>query len=118
MGSAQSGWSRFDTLGSTLYVAETEEIAFAELLAPYARILGGKDPLAKDAAALGLSLREFIAEVAADWDEASFMQMGHVMAAWRNRRLLYTLTLDDCGYWVDIEHRRQHRRDPRRAGRR
>ena len=55
---SRSAWSRYDTLGSTVYLAVTEEIAFAEMLAPYARKLGDFDPLSKDAEALGLPLQD------------------------------------------------------------
>lgn len=56
-------WNRFDTPGSTIYLADSEEIAFAEMLSTYALKLGQKHPLQKDADFLGMGLEEFYCPV-------------------------------------------------------
>ena len=103
-GASRSDWSRYDTVGTTIYLADTEEVAFAEMLAPYARRLGARDALSKDARALGMTLQEFIAAISQEWDEQSFLQQGHLPSSWRTRRQLYEAEMRTPGPWVDIEH--------------
>lgn len=103
-GSDRSGWGRFDTTGSTVYFASSPETAFQEVLSPFAQQLGGRSSLEKDAAALGLSLVDFLAAVGREWDESSFMGRGSLPAQWRVRRRLYHLRLAEPGWWVDIGH--------------
>lgn len=103
-GATRSDWSRYDVPGTTIYLAETEQIAFAEMLAPYARLLGSNDSLRKDAHSLGMTIEDFIAEVSREWDEQAFMQQGHLPGSWRTRRLLYRAETRTSGPWVDIEH--------------
>src|SRR5665647_442498 len=85
-----SDWNRWDTIGRTIYLAESLEAAYAEALAPFRRRTGdGSDPLEADAAAIGLTLEEFIALVEADCGECSFMRTGNLPASWRHARGVY-----------------------------
>lgn len=99
-----SNLSRYDTAGRTLYAAGSPEVAFIEVLAQFSRELGsGDDPLRKDAEAIGLTLEEFLEQVAAEWAERHFMNMGCVPKSWRERRALYSLELPADGWWIDVE---------------
>ena len=76
--------------------------AFDEALAGFRRRLGGRDSLARDAAAVGLSVAEFLRAVDEDWAELGVMVPGHLPRAWRTARLLYTVTpvglVGDAGF--------------------
>ncbi|HZL06421.1 MAG TPA: hypothetical protein VFE45_13565 [Coriobacteriia bacterium] len=100
-----SDWNRWDTIGRTFYLADSLEAAYAEALAPFRRRTGdGSDPLEADAAAIGLTLEEFIALVEADCGECSFMRTGNLPASWRHARAVYTLHMPTVGSWIDIGH--------------
>lgn len=103
-GTPDASWSRYDVTGWTVYTAETRETAYAEVLAYTKRRLGQRDPLAEDAAAIGLSLAEFTDLVGQEWSERQHMGMGHLPASWRIERLLYRITLPTQGWWIDVEH--------------
>jgi hypothetical protein len=97
-------WNRYDTPGSTVYLADTEEIAFAEMLSSFALKLGQTHPLQKDADFFGISLDEYMAGLAGEWDGQQNMQPGCLPRHWRDRRLIYRLGLLAPGWWVDVEH--------------
>jgi hypothetical protein len=64
-----AGWSRFDTVGRTLYSTSDRVTAFMELLAPYrTEINGERRALQRDADAMGISLDDYWAMVVDDWD--------------------------------------------------
>lgn len=102
-GEPDASWSRYDVAGQTLYLADTAECAYAEVLAYSKRRLGQQDPLTEDAAAVGLPVDEFLELVGAEWAERQHMGVGHLPSSWRIERLLYRITLPVSGWWVDIE---------------
>ena len=78
-----SSWSRYDTYGGrTVYTASTRGCAFDEVLAGFRRRLGAGDSLARDAAAVGLSVAEFLRAVDEDWAELGVMLPGWVCQVW------------------------------------
>jgi hypothetical protein len=104
VGSDVSSWSRYDTYdGRTVYTASTRGCAFDEVLAGFRRRLGARDSLARDAAAVGLSVPEFLRAVDEDWAELGVMFPGHLPRAWRTARLLYTVTHPGSGWWVMLD---------------
>jgi hypothetical protein len=104
VGSDVSSWSRYDTYdGRTVYTVSTRGCAFDEVLAGFRRRLGDRDSLAKDAAAVGLSVAEFLRAVDDDWAELGVMLPGHLPWAWRTARLLYTVTHPRSGWWVMLD---------------
>lgn len=103
------GWGRFDTLGgSTVYLGGTLEVAFTEVLSYFRRELGDAtnpaDSLAKDAAAVGMSLEAFVAEVDREWRERQHMPLKQLAAIWRHERRSYRLTMPTTGWWIDLHH--------------
>lgn len=97
--------------GRTLYVAQLLDTAFAEVLSPFKRELGAVDPIAKDAAALGMTRDEYLESVQADWDERGFMKMGAIPKKWRDDRSIYNvygpvanLYGESAGWYIDVEH--------------
>ena len=104
VGADVSSWSRYDTYdGRTVYTASTRGCAFDEVLAGFRRWLGARDSLAKDAAAVGLSVPEFLRAVEEDWADLGVMLPGHLPRAWRTARLLYTVTHPRSGWWVILD---------------
>lgn len=103
-GKDRLAWGRYDTVGTTLYLAENAECAFSETLAPFKRAIGTVDPLQKDADALGMTLEEFYEEVASQWQEKSFMNSGTLPRIWRSERQLHIVELPFPGWWIDVEH--------------
>lgn len=98
-------WSRYDVVQrQTVYVAETRECAYAEVLASFKRPAGAADPLVKDAEVLGMTLEDYLEEISSEWAERDFMGLGSVPAGWRHDRGMYVITLPDEGWWIDIEH--------------
>ncbi|MHC6222063.1 hypothetical protein [Arthrobacter sp. MMS24-S77] len=100
----RSAWSRFDTLGSTVYLAEKRECAFAELLARFKAKLGQVHPLEKDARSLGMTLAEFIEAIDQEADELQYEHSGFVPEVWCRARRIAKVCLPQDGWWVDIEH--------------
>lgn len=101
-GDDPAGWSRYDTPGSTVYISDTDEIAFAEVLSGYALKLGTKHPMQKDADFMGMSLDDYIKGVDDDWGNQ--VKRGCLPRHWRDRRSIYQLTLGSVGWWVDVEN--------------
>lgn len=101
-GDDPEGWSRYDTPGSTIYISDSDEIAFAEVLSGYALKLGAKHPMQKDADFMGMSLDAYVEGISDDWGNQ--IKMGCLSRHWRDRRNIYQLTLKVPGWWVDIEH--------------
>jgi hypothetical protein len=97
-------WGRYDTLGSTYYIAETAECAYAEVLAAFKRKNGDQDVLEPIAAALGITVDELALDIEEQWAEAGFHGAGTLPPGWRNRRAIYQVVLSGGGWLVDIEH--------------
>ena len=100
-----ASWSRFDVPGRTVYLADTAECAYAEVLSYTKRRLGQRDPLTADAAALGLTVAAFTELVGQEWAERQHMGLGHLPSSWRVERRLYRIALPaTAGWWIDLEH--------------
>lgn len=102
--SDRKGWGRYDVPGMTLYTGETAICAFTEVLQDFRRRLDGGDPLASDAEALDMTLDDFMAEVAGQWAEQSFMGMGKLPASWRHRRRMYRIRTTSDVQLVRLDH--------------
>lgn len=103
-GSDRQSCGRYDTVGSTVYLAAEATTAFGEVVAPFALSLQGNSALQKDAEFLGLTLAAFIQEFKAHWEESNYMNTGCLPTQWRASRDLYTAQLPTSESWVDIEH--------------
>lgn len=97
-------WGRYDTLGSTFYIAETAECAYAEVLAQFKRKNGDEDVLEPIAAVLGITLDELVQDIEDQWGEPRFRGAGALPPGWRDRRGIYQVIVDSGEWFVDIEH--------------
>lgn len=95
-------WNRYDTPGSTVYLADNPEIAFSEILSSYALKLGQDHPMQKDADFMGMSLQDYVQAIEVEW--GNNIKPGCLPAHWRDRRNTYELRLQAGGWWVDVEH--------------
>lgn len=97
-----SGWSRYDTVGRTVYTTDDRLTSFMELLAPYRTEVNGlRRSLQKDADAMGIPLEGYWAMVVSDWDEAGTMRARWLPRAWREGRTIYRVSYPP-GWWVDV----------------
>jgi hypothetical protein len=97
-------WGRYDTLGRTYYLAESAECAYAEVLSTYKRLTGTDDPLAPIAAIFGITVEELLVTVAEEWGEVDYRHIGVIPPTWRSEHRLHSLSIDDGGWLVDIQH--------------
>lgn len=99
-------WGRFDVIGSTFYVAEYIETAYAEVLASFKLPNGANDSLQEIADMWGVHRAEAVSWIVEDWKllEPDFRGMGAIPASWRERRRVFEIEMDDSGWLVDVHH--------------
>ena len=100
---SRNAWGRYDVPGQTFYVAETRNAAYAEVLSGFKRANGAADSLAQDADFAGMTLADYVEEIAREWSERNFMGLGAIPADWRYDRGLIPVMLPDPGWLVDVE---------------
>lgn len=94
-------WSRYDTVGRTIYSSADKVTAFMELLAPYRTDINAERRALQPAAdAMGMTLDAYWDQIVAEWDEAGNMKAMWLPRAFREGRALYTLEYPD-GWWID-----------------
>lgn len=95
-------WSRFDTAGSTIYLADTKRTAFLETLAPIRIGPEFRSAVAFAAKTFGIPLADARAMVEADWVSNGNMVPGWLPASWRDGRLMYNLRVPAPVQCVDL----------------
>jgi len=75
-------WSRWDTVGRTLYVADSPRAAEA----------------------VGMSVQDYLAAIEREWKGVCAMEPGQFPAGWRHDRALYEIQTPGSGWWIDVEH--------------
>lgn len=94
--SASGAWGRFDAANhSVMYTGTTQHASFAEVLAPLRRNLL---KLAGDAAAVGLSVSQFLAEIESETNSS----VSIVSRQWRAARKLACIQLPIYGRYVRV----------------
>ena len=95
------GLGRYDTVGRTLYFADSRKCAYAEVLTGFRQERGA---LAADAASAGYELDDWIDLVT---DEALANDVDTPWAIsldWQFARSIYAIDLPPAGWWVQIDH--------------
>lgn len=101
-GEDRSRWSRFDTPGRTIYLADSRRIAFAETLS-VARISADFRSAVEFAARhFEMSQQQAWKEIEDDWIRNGYMTPGSVPAGWRDDHLIYQLSITSPAPWVDL----------------
>lgn len=98
----RSSWSRFDTPGSTVYLAGDRRTAYAETLAMARVGKDFRDAVAFAARQFGLPVEVAQKMIQDDWTRNGNMVPGWLPANWRDGRLMYTLRIDKPIRWVDL----------------
>ena len=98
----RAAWSRFDTVGSTVYIADTNRTAFLETLALIRLSAEFRSAIAFAAEHFGKTLAEAQQMVEEDWVANGNMVPGWLPASWRNGRLMCKLQVPATAQWVDL----------------
>ncbi len=101
--SEDPAWSRWDTVGRTLYTAATRRGTLAEVLQNL-RQTAGLAHLERLAKAMGGTLEKYLALVDRDAAAAGMMPRSQVPRSWRDARLVYQVQLPASCWWVYVEH--------------
>lgn len=98
----RSAWSRFDTPGSTVYLAGDRRTAYAETLAMARVGKDFRDAVAFVADQFGITVDTARSMVQEDWTRNGNMVPGWLPANWRDGRLMYTLEIIRPTRWIDL----------------
>lgn len=94
------GRGRYDTLGRTVYFADSPTTALAEVLAPF-RVQALS--LANDAAAIGVDVESYRVRLATELRERELPVPGEIPASWQLARSLYRVRMPQSGWWVKMD---------------
>jgi hypothetical protein len=95
-------WSRFDTPGSTVYLAGDKRTAYGEALAMARVAKDFRNAIAFAARQFDVSLEEARRMTQDDWTRNGNMVPGWLPANWRDGRLMYSLLINGPLRWVDL----------------
>lgn len=95
-------WSRYDTLGQTIYACADRVTAYMELLAPYRTAINDERRALKPLAdALGIEIDQLWSDVVTEWDEQGWEAPDWLPRRFRSGRAVYNLQFP-AGWWIDI----------------
>ena len=92
---------RFDTIGSTIYLADSRACAYAEVLIGFRK---ERAAIAKVAESIAWDADEYIAQVIADARANGVDVPWSITVDWQMDRSLYEVQLPGDGWWVKIDH--------------
>jgi len=93
---------RWDTIGSTVYFADSPQTAFAEVLAP---LRSNRLRLAVAATRSGYaSVEEYVGAVLGQSAENNVDQPWAISGRWQFARSIYHVGMPTDGWWVQIDH--------------
>lgn len=98
----RSSWSRFDTVGSTIYLAGDAGTAYAETLAMARMSRKFRSAITFAAEFYGIGWEAAFELVRDEWTAHSNMIPGWLPRAWRESRLLYTVQVAEPIRWIDL----------------
>ena len=98
----RSSWSRFDTPGSTVYLAEDRRTAYAETLAMARVGKDFRDAVTFAAGQFGITVETARRMIHDDWTRNGNMVPGWLPANWRDGRLMYTLQIPSPTWLIDL----------------
>ena len=101
-GIGRSGWSRFDTPGTTIYLASDRRTAYKETLSPTGVASRFRSAVVFAAERFDLPEEEALKLIEEDWVRNGNMVPGWLPASWRDGRLMYQLCINSPDPWVDL----------------
>ncbi len=95
-------WSRYDTIGRTVYASAEKLSAYMEMLAPYrTKVQNERRALQPVADFMGIALDDMWNDIVAEWHEAGNMKASWLPQVFREGRGMYTLRFPE-GWWIDV----------------
>lgn len=92
---------RYDTVGRTVYFADTAKTALAEVLQHFrAEVMA----MTNDAAAVGRKVADYRRSLTTEFRDRGLPAPGEVSVDWQMANSLYRVDLPGQGWWVDIDH--------------
>ena len=91
---------RFDTVGSTIYLADSRQCAYSEVLVGFRQ---QRAAIAKVAESIGWPVEEYIASVLAQAKENDIDVPWAISVDWQMERSIYEIRLPRNGWWVQID---------------
>lgn len=103
LGTSATGDSRgrYDSLGSTIYLADSRQCAYAEVLLEFRQ---KRASVAKAAESIGWTVEDYIASVRAQAKENGIDVPWAITVDWQMARSIYEVRLPSQGWWVQIDH--------------
>lgn len=92
---------RYDSLGSTVYLADSRRCAYSEVLTSFRQ---SKAAITKVAASIGWDPREYLASVIKQANTNGIDAPWAISLDWQMDRSLYEIRLPRKGWWVQIDH--------------
>ncbi|WP_168199885.1 RES domain-containing protein [Citricoccus sp. SGAir0253] len=92
---------RYDTIGSTLYLADSRRCAYAEVLNGFR---AERAQIARTAQSIGMAVDEYIETVSAEARANGVDVPWSVSVDWQLERSIYEIRLPRQGWWVRIDH--------------
>lgn len=92
---------RYDSLGSTIYLADSRGCAYAEVLGGFRKDYAA---VAKVAESIGWDPNEYIAAVLDDAHNNDVDPPWAISLDWQMDRSIYDIRLPREGWWVQIDH--------------
>ena len=92
---------RYDTMGRTVYIADSKRCSYAEVLTVFRMKLAS---VAETAESVGWDVDEYISQVLEDAKANGVDPPWAIPAGWQINRSIHTLSLPSEGWWVLIDH--------------
>ena len=91
---------RYDTIGSTIYLADSRQCAYAEVLLGFRQ---QRAAVARAAESIGWSVQDYITSVRAQAQENGVDVPWAISVDWQMDRSIYEIRLPRQGWWVQID---------------
>lgn len=91
---------RYDTVGSTIYLAARRRCAYAEVLTGFRQ---ERASAAKAAESIGMTVDDYIAQVKAEAEENGIDVPWSITVDWQMGRSVYRVRLPRAGWWVKVD---------------
>ena len=91
---------RYDSIGSTIYVADSRQCAYAEVLLGFRQ---QRAAVAKAAESIGWTVEDYITSVRAQAQENGIDVPWAISVDWQMDRSIYEIQLPRQGWWVQID---------------
>lgn len=100
-GYAEDARGRFDTIGRTIYLAESRKCSYAEVLNPFR---ARRAAIARVAERIGCNPDEYMERVVAEAEENGRSRPWAIDVDWQMDRSMYSIQMPASGWWVQIDH--------------